>query len=352
LSGLRQSHDIANARWPTPASPAARPAAEADPGVYRAPWWLPGGNAQTIYAALFTRVARPAARRERWDTPDGDFVDVDRIDGPRRAPLLVLFHGLEGGTPSHYARALLAAARDRGWQAALPHFRGCGGEVNRLPRAYHSGDSDELDWILRRLAAECGAPVYAAGVSLGGNALLKWLGERGAAAADVVRAAAAVSAPVDLTAAGGALGRGFNMMYTRNFLATMKRKGAAKLARFPGLFDGPRVARSRTLREFDDLVTAPLHGFRDVADYWSRASAKPWLAHIRVPTLLLNARNDPFLPAANLPAPDEVSAQVTLEFPATGGHVGFVDGPFPGRYDWLPRRIAAFFDATGGQPSR
>jgi predicted alpha/beta-fold hydrolase len=164
----------------------------------------------------------------------------------------------------------------------------------------------------------------------------------------VVRAAAAVSAPVDLTAAGDALGRGFNMLYTRNFLVTMKRKGAVKLARFPGLFDGPRVARSRTLREFDDLVTAPLHGFRDVADYWSRASAKPWLAHIRVPTLMVNARNDPFLPAANLPRADEVSPQVTLEFPEAGGHVGFVDGPFPGRYDWLPRRIASFFDETRG----
>ncbi len=350
MSGTRQSHDIADARWPAPAAHAAHPAGEAGPGPgpYRAPWWLPGGNAQTIYASLFTRVARPAVRRERWDSPDGDFVDVDRIDGPRRAPLLVLFHGLEGGTPSHYARALLAAARDRGWHAALPHFRGCSGEVNRLPRAYHSGDSDEIDWILRRLVAESGAPVYAAGVSLGGNALLKWLGERGAAAGSVVRAAAAVSAPVDLTAAGDALGRGFNMLYTKNFLVTMKRTGAVKLARFPGLFDGPRVARSRTLREFDDLVTAPLHGFRDVADYWSRASAKPWLAHIRVPTLMVNARNDPFLPAANLPRADEVSPQVTLEFPETGGHVGFVHGRFPGRYDWLPRRIASFFDETKG----
>jgi predicted alpha/beta-fold hydrolase len=198
--------------------------------------------------------------------------------------------------------------------------------------------------MLRRLAAEPGGALYAVGVSLGGNALLKWLGERGAGAATVVRAAAAVSAPVDLTAAGNALERGFNRVYTRNFLVTLKRKGAAKLARFPGLFSGPLVARSRTLREFDDLVTAPLHGFRDAADYWQRASAKPWLAHIRVPTLLVNARNDPFLPAADLPRADEVSPQVTLEFPATGGHVGFVHGPFPGRYDWLPRRIAAFLD--------
>jgi predicted alpha/beta-fold hydrolase len=313
---------------------------------YRAPWWLPGGNAQTIYASLCVRLARPSVRRERWETPDGDFVDVDRVDGAADAPLVALFHGLEGGTPSHYARALLAAARARGWRAALPHFRGCGGEPNRLPRAYHSGDSAEIDWILRRLADEAGpAPLHATGVSLGGNALLKWLGERGGAARGLVRAAAAVSAPLDLTAAGTALERGFNLVYARSFLATLKRKSAAKLARFPGLFDGERVARARTLREFDDAVTAPLHGFRDAADYWARASAKPWLRGIAVPTLVLNAANDPFLPRAHLPRPDEVARCVVLEAPATGGHVGFVSGPFPGRYDWLPRRIFAFLEA-------
>jgi hypothetical protein len=326
----------------------ARPApAVADPGAYRAPWWLPGGNAQTIYAALLVRVPRASVRRERWETPDGDFVDVDRVDGPPEAPLLTLFHGLEGGTPSHYARAMLAAAGARRWRAALPHFRGCGGELNRLPRAYHSGDSAEIDWMLRRLAGEAGSScLYATGVSLGGNALLKWLGEQGRAARALVRAAAAVSAPLDLTAAGNALGRGFNLVYTRNFLTTLKRKSEAKLVRFPGLFDGVRVGRSRTLREFDDVVTAPLHGFRDAADYWARASAKPWLRAIEVPTLVLNAANDPFLPGEHLPRPDEVAPAVVLEFPATGGHVGFVTAPFPGRYDWLPRRILAFLEGA------
>jgi len=283
-------------------------------------------------------------RRERWETPDGDFIDVDRVDGSKEAPLLALFHGLEGGSRSHYARALLAAAKGAAWRAALPHFRGCSGDMNRLPRAYHSGDAAEIDWILRRLRTEIdGARLYAAGVSLGGNALLKWLGEQGAAARDVVGAAAAVSAPVDLTAAGAALERGFGLVYARNFLVTLKRKGAAKLERFPGLFDGRRVARARTLREFDDVVTAPLHGFRDAADYWRRASAKPWLRYIATPTLMLNAANDPFLPAQYLPSADEVSPAILLEYPATGGHVGFVTGPFPGRYDWLPRRIMRFF---------
>jgi predicted alpha/beta-fold hydrolase len=224
------------------------------------------------------------------------------------------------------------------------HFRGCAGEPNRLPRAYHSGDSAEIDWILRRVGQRIGAPPYVVGVSLGGNALLKCLGERGAEAQSLASAAAAISAPVDLMAAGDALGRGLNMIYTRAFLRTLKRKSLAKLEHHPGIYDDDRVRRARTLREFDDVVTAPLHGFRDTDDYWTRASGKPWLARIAVRTLLLNARNDPFLPAAVLPATDEVSPAVTLEYPRDGGHVGFVSGPPPGNLHWLPRRIIRFFD--------
>jgi len=323
-------------------------ARETSESSYRVPWWLPGGHLQTIYPYLFRRPPRPALRRERWETPDGDCVAVDVLDGPQEAPLLVLFHGLEGGSHSHYARALMQHARARGWRALLPHFRGCGGEPNRLPRAYHSGDTAELDWMLRRAAEyACGRPLYAMGVSLGGNVLLKWLGERGEEAGALVRAAAAVSAPLDLMAAGEALERGFNRVYARMFLATLVAKSMDMIARFPGLFDGERAARARTLREFDDAVTAPLHGFADVTDYWTRASSKPLLRHIRVRTLILNARNDPFLPAQHLPGRDEVSAAVTLEFPATGGHVGFMSGPFPGHLRWLPERVFAFFDQTG-----
>jgi hypothetical protein len=320
--------------------------------AYRAPAWLPGGNLQTLYPALLAR--RPAVdyRRERWDTPDGDFIDLDWTEPQDRGlgienpgqPLLVLFHGLEGSSNSHYARALMHAAVQRGWQGVVAHFRGCSGEINRLPRAYHSGDSAEIDWILRRLRAQHGGDtLFAAGVSLGGNALLKWLGEQGVASAAVVRAAAAVSAPVDLHAAGDALARGFNMTYTRNFLHTLKRRSLERLAAFPGLFDARQMLAARTLREFDDLVTAPLHGFRGVDDYYTRASSKPLLAQIRVPTLLLNALNDPFLPAVVLPVPSAMSAAVTAEFPETGGHVGFISGAFPGTLDWLPQRLLGFF---------
>ncbi len=312
---------------------------------YHAPLWLPGGNLQTIYAAALggARTA-PVLRRERWGTPDGDFIDVDWLDGDRDSPLVVLFHGLEGGSHSHYARALMRELRGLGWRGAVPHFRGCSGTPNRQPRAYHSGDSAEAGWMLERFAKiALAAPLYPIGVSLGGNVLLKWLGESGPAAASAVRAAAAVSAPLDLLSAGEALGRGFNLLYARHFLATLRKKGEQMLRRYPGLFDGDRVHRARTLREFDDVFTAPLHGFRDTEDYWARASSKPWLSAIRVPTLLLNARNDPFLPASALPAPEDVSIRVECEFPGEGGHAGFVTGPFPGRDDWLPRRLIAFF---------
>ena len=200
---------------------------------YRAPAWLPGGHLQTLYAALRPPPRTPLAR-ERWETPDGDFIDVDFAGPPGATRMVVLFHGLEGSSASHYARAIAAHAAARGWRCALPHFRGCSGEPNRLPRAYHSGDSDEIDWILRRLRSSHGQALFAAGVSLGGNALLKWLGERGAAAGAVVRRAVAVSAPIDLVAAGFTLDRGFNReLYTRAFLATMKRKALAKLRAIP-----------------------------------------------------------------------------------------------------------------------
>jgi uncharacterized protein len=329
------------------------------PGPYRAPRWLPTGHAQTIYAAVLVRRARVAYRRERWETPDGDFIDLDWIEDSSLvtrhsspgadAPLVALFHGLEGSSRSHYSLALMAALRERGMRGVAVHFRGCSGEPNRLPRAYHSGDAQEIDWILRRLRAQnTAAPLYAVGISLGGNALLKWLGESGNAALRVVDAAVAVSAPLDLMAAGDALGQGFNLVYARHFLDTLRAKSLAKLERFPGLYDAGAVRASRTLREFDDLVTAPLHGFKSTDDYWTRASSKPGLKNIRVPTLVINARNDPFLPAAALPGPGDVSAAVTLEQPGEGGHVGFVSGAFPGDIGWLPRRLLEFLGPRKG----
>lgn len=310
---------------------------------YRAPAWLPGGHAQTLWPLLI-KGKPPALRRERWTTPDGDFIDVDFLDGPPGAPLLVLFHGLEGSARSHYAVSTALACRDLGWRLALPHFRGCSGELNRRPRAYHSGDSAEIDWILATLqAADGGRRLHAAGVSLGGNALLKWAGEQGAAAAERVTGVAAFCAPLDLAACGHHLAQGFNRLYTRHFLDTLKSTAAARLDRFPGLFDAVRMRAAINLYQFDDAVTGPVHGFAGADDYWARSSAKPWLKSIAVPALAVNPKNDPFLPARHLPTRAEVSPAVRLEQPATGGHVGFVTGTFPGRLDWLPQRLLHFF---------
>jgi hypothetical protein len=318
---------------------------------YRAPPWLPGGHAQTIWPALFARPHRgaaPALRRERWTTPDGDFIDVDF--GPPAAPgsvWLVMFHGLEGNSSSPYSRAFADQARQRGWQLALPHFRGCSGELNLGPRAYHSGDFEEIGWILDRLRERAAAPLLAAGVSLGGNALLRWAEEAGHSAAATARAVAAVSSPVDLTAGGHAIGRGLNrLFYTPWFLRTMKPKAIAKLAQHPKLFDRRRLEAARTLYEFDDVFTAPLHGFAGTDDYWRRASAKPHLKSIRIPALVCNARNDPFVPAASLPAATEVGPRVTLWQPVHGGHVGFPAGPPPGQVDHMPARVCDWLAAA------
>ena len=314
---------------------------------YRAPKWLPGGHLQTIYPA--TLVTKPAVtyRRERWSVHDpllgDDFVDVDFVDGDPGKPLVVLFHGLEGSSNSHYARSLMAALAARGWSGAVPHFRGCSGEANRTARFYHSGDAAEIDWIMKRLRERAPGPLYAAGVSLGGNALLRWLGESGHAA-DFVTAAAAISAPLDLARGGEALSSGLNLLYTRMFLQTLKPKCLAKLEQFPGLFDRSALLAARDLYAFDNVVTAPLHGYRDTDDYWNRASARHVLMDITVPTLVLNARNDPFLPGVHLPA--HASNAVTLEYPDEGGHVGFPSGAFPGRPVWLPSRILSFFDGV------
>jgi uncharacterized protein len=312
---------------------------------YRAPWWLPGGNAQTIWPALAARrrVGPPATyRRQRWTTPDGDFIDLDWLgaDAAAQRPLLVLFHGLEGSSRSHYAEAFADVARERDLAFVVPHFRGCSGELNQAPRAYHSGDHEEIGWVLDRLRSLHRGPLVVAGVSLGGNALLRWAGEAGSQAAAVVSAVAAVSSPLDLAAGARAIGHGFNrLVYTRMFLRSMKPKALAKLQQHPGLFDAARLAAARNLYEFDDVFTAPLHGFRDADDYYERASARPHLPRIRIPALALNARNDPFVPAASLPRQADAAAHLTLWQPEQGGHVGFPVGRWPAHVRYMPEQV-------------
>jgi uncharacterized protein len=324
------------------------------------PFWLPGGNAQTIWAATLARRHSgppPQFTRERWATPDGDFIDVDHLapaltpppagadtravartktsaDSPPAAAIgteltpkhkahLVLFHGLEGSSASAYAQAFACVARERGWAYSVPHFRGCSGELNHAPRAYHSGDHEEIGWMLQRLRERHGAPLLVVGVSLGGNALLRWAQEAGEAAHRTAAAVAAVCSPIDMKAAGRAIDQGLNrLIYARMFLRSMKPRALAKLAQHPGLFDGERLRGVQTIFEFDDLVTAPLHGFKGAVDYYERASALPRLRHIRLPALVLNTGNDPFVPMASLPREKQIG-RVTLWQPAHGGHVGF-----------------------------
>jgi len=348
---MRRTRDHA-LRGGVPPKRGVQGARDAAGAPYRAPRWLAGGHAQTIWPYRLRR-SGIALRRQRVETPDGDFWDFDWLDAGTApdAPAVVLFHGLEGGSGSHYARALLAALGRTGWRGVVPHFRGCGGEPNRLPRAYHSGDHAEIGAMLAaiRQAVPAPIPVYAVGVSLGGSALLNWLGRAGGSASGMLTAAATVSAPLDLMAAGMAIGRGLNRVYAAHFLSTLKPKALAMAIRFPGLLDPAKIRRARTLWDFDDVVTAPLHGFAGTRDYWTRASSKPWLRDIAIPTLVLNARNDPFIPARSLPTSGEVSDAVTLEQPRQGGHCGFPSGSFPGHPDWLPARLIHYFTSAGGR---
>jgi uncharacterized protein len=316
------------------------------PMKYHSPAWLPGGQLQTIWPALYARrheAARPSFKRERWTSPDDDFVDVDFATHVVRddKPQLVLFHGLEGSSQSHYALAFADQARLQGMPYAVPHFRGCSGEINRAPRAYHSGDFQEIDWILRRLhAREPQRKLIAVGISLGGNALMRWAQEMGASASSIACAVASVCSPLDLAAAGHAIGTGLNrQIYTPMFLKTMKPKAMERLALHPHLFNAKALLGSRDLYEFDNIFTAPLHGFKNTEDYWARASAKPRMADIQIPALALNARNDPFMPASSLPQLGHVGKHVTLWQPEQGGHVGFPSGAFPSHVHAMPQAV-------------
>lgn len=317
--------------------------------TYRPAWWIPGPHAQTLWGKLARRRPILPTRVERWETPDRDFIDVLRLHAAPDRPRLFLLHGLEGTVRSHYVGGLLNAALERDWGADVLIFRGCGDEPNRAPRFYHSGETGDLDFAINRVLAEYPhASVLPCGVSLGGNVLLKWLGERGDGVPARICAAAAISVPFDLERGSRHISRGFSRVYERHFLRTLRRKAEAKLVLFPALFDGNALRRARSLYDFDDVVTGPVHGFFDAHDYYARSSSLQFLARIRRPTLLLSARDDPFLPAEVL---DEVSAIAAKnpcllpEFTERGGHVGFVGGP-----PWRPsyyaeQRVAEFFSA-------
>lgn len=294
-----------------------------------------GGHAQTLWGKFFR--PRPAlpTRVERWDTPDGDFIDVHRLDAATGAPRLFFLHGLEGTMRSHYVSGMFGEAKRRGWGAELLIFRGCGDEPNRGPRFYHSGETGDLSFAVDRVRAEHPtSPILLAGVSLGGNVLLKYLGEMGSALPSAVRAAGAISVPFDLAKGCRHISHGFSKVYDRHFLKTLRAKAFAKLERFPDLFDRGGLDAATSIYDFDDAVTAPVHGFANAHDYYSRSSSLGFLSRIQRPTLLLSAIDDPFLPSEVLDRVREIAttnSHLTLDFPKHGGHVGFVAGRNPAR---------------------
>jgi predicted alpha/beta-fold hydrolase len=276
-------------------------------------------------------------------TPDGDFLDLDWLDGPPGSPLVLALHGLEGSARSPYVVGLLRLARARGWRGVAMNFRSCSGELNRQPRFYHSGDTEDLASVVDRLVSrEPGLRLGAVGTSLGGNVLLKWLGERGGGVPQALRAAVGISVPFDLMRCARRLDRGVHRaLYAAHFLYSMRRKVRDKARRHPGFVDVAAVWRARTFAEYDRAVTAPLHGFADEMDYWRRASSGPYLEGIRRPTLLISALDDPIVPAAALPDPARLPPCVRAEFVRGGGHAAFLDRPWTVT-SWAERRALEF----------
>jgi uncharacterized protein len=313
-----------------------------DQAGFRAARWLPGPHAQTVWGRLARSRRQVPMRREALETPDGDELLVDHVDGPPGSPRVIVLHGLEGSSHSVYAQGLLSEIRRRGWRGVAMNFRSCARDPldlarilpNRRPRLYHSGDTADLDFLARTLAArEPETSLYAVGVSLGGNVLLKWLGEQGREAK--VAAAVAISTPYDLAASARHLESAVGRVYTARFLGTLKRKAEETTRRFPETaqrIDLPRALRSKTFYEFDEAANAPLHGFAGADDYYARASSLAYIEGVARPVLCLSAEDDPFLPReavarARAAAPANVEFLVTLQ----GGHIGFVAGARPWR---------------------
>lgn len=316
--------------------------------IYSPAWWVPGAHLQTLWGKFFRRQHPAPTIVERWDTPDGDFLDIHRLTAARGSPRLLLLHGLEGTVRSHYAQGLLNEAARRGWAADLLIFRSCGSELNRTRRFYHSGETSDLAFVLDRIVTEYPESKLAiAGVSLGGNVLLRFLGQRGTDLPRQLIAAAAISVPFDLLRSSRRINRGFSRVYQRYFLDSLRRKASEKQRRFPDLAAPDAIAGLRTLEEFDDLITGPLHGYRDAEDYYRRASSLPVLDRIGLNTLLLSAADDPMLPREVL---DDVRAvarhnpKLRIEFVDRGGHAGFIAGSSPWRpFYYAEYRVGEFF---------
>ncbi|MEP6802005.1 MAG: alpha/beta fold hydrolase [Acidobacteriota bacterium] len=320
---------------------------------FRPAWWLPGAHVQTVWGTMSRSRRQVPFRRESVETPDGDELFLDHVDGPADSPRLLVLHGLEGSSFSVYVQGLLARARALGWRGTAVNFRSCARRPeniaawipNRRPRLYHSGETSDLDFVVRRLSRENpGAPLLAAGVSLGGNVLLKWLGENPAQTS--VAAAAAISVPYDLGAGATKMDAAFGRFYVRVFLRTLRMKAANLAARFPeaaASMDLPRALATSSFRGFDDAATGPLHGFAGAEDYYAKSSSLGFVSRVATPTLCLSSKDDPFLPARVLEeARARASSSIDFRTTARGGHIGFVTGSRRPRF-WAEETAIEWF---------
>lgn len=312
---------------------------------FKAAWWLRNNHLQTIFARYAGRRREIETRKEIFELPDGDFLDCRWVGG-QYGPIVLILHGLEGGVESHYAKGMLRAAAENGWRGVLVHFRSCGPEINRLARGYHSGDTADLQEFVSYLQnKEPNTPIIGVGYSMGGNVLLKWMGESGQR--NPLVAGIAVSVPFELKIAAEAINQGFSgRMYQNYFLKPMKAKITQKKhlhAAEMFNIDIQKLDSIRSVREFDEFITAPLHGFKNAEDYYLKSSSRFYLQKIEVPTLVIHSKDDPFMTEALIPSFEEISPMIRLEVYDKGGHVGFVSGwnPLRPQY-WLEERIPAF----------
>ncbi|RXK50815.1 YheT family hydrolase [Aquirufa rosea] len=312
---------------------------------YQAPFWLPEGHSQSIFPSLFRKVQYLSAQRERLILSDGDFVDLDwYVDGPlSEKPLLIISHGLEGSSQAQYVLGLTKTMREKGFHVLAWNFRSCSGELNTQLRSYHSGATDDLEEVIQACVKQGAKELYLAGFSLGGNLTLKWLGEKGQNHPNLIRKAVAFSVPLHLSSSSRKLARLENGLYTHRFLQTLLAKAQAKAAKFPGAVDPAILRKIKTLKEFDDVITGPWHGFKDAEDYYEQNSSLYFLSKIQVPTLVVNAQNDPFLSPECLPA-DMASKweHVFLELPEQGGHCGFYPVNYQGTL-WSEQQAMNWF---------
>ncbi len=315
---------------------------EQNKSLFKPAWWLPGPHLQTLWPTLCRREKKDIVlKRERLELTDGDFIDLDWTE-KKEGPIVLILHGLEGSVNSPYAKGMLHAIQEQGWRGVFMHFRGCSGEMNRCPQSYHSGDTRDVahivDLLQRRERCE---QIAAVGFSLGGNVLLKWLGELGTH--NPLRAAVGISVPFELSKTASRIQQGFSRVYEHYFMRTLCRKIRDKFETRPAPIPLPVWDELRSLRDFDEKVTAPLHGFSSAEDYYQKSSCRQFLKDITIPTLLLQAKDDPFMTADVLPHPAELSPKVKLELTEQGGHVGFVSGTLPWRAEyWLEKRVPQF----------